>query len=1174
MLPITNNSSYRIRVSYNENQTIIDSHQAGMLKDDTSYIQYGNIRIEFLSNYSDKILATDSIELAKKYQLAPPTISAITVTDTELRYKVRFMRAHLGPPPVTDPIPVDRTQSISIPPDSPPKRASSPKPISSSHSTQRPKNVIDQTLDLLKKSDGYRNKKNYEQALNCINKAFELHNAWLSKTDYNMLYSKILILFALERYDEALECINLYESSDCEYIYVQYELTPNQDQNVETLKKAILARKYKKQSEVEEKYYTPYYDMKQAASQDEKRREDINQGNKYFAAGDWQNALSYFNRALNYFPLNTDICNVKLWPSFVHDILTEGADILIKKAQIYQKLGRSREAKECFQECESCLQRHEVYLRRDEGVVRDHYGNIDDPYVGNKMTNCAEIFLQLGLKDRAKNYLQQCDFLFNQEQETEDDGNRDKYFKRGKCYLILNEYKKTLTNFQTAFKLYMNKYANTIKLLSENYPFDNDSDEIILQKRHGKIIASYIDSENHRCSKDLTQFRFANLLSFPNEDWEAIYPDSIEEHDIELINLIIPACYPILSEIKDFICQTESLGGFKPSFVSPTQESTTKKPIPVEIKNVTPEPHTSAPVVSKIESESQSGGIFLGVNMQNHKASLKKTTPIDSSKKADPSLTKGGFLKKPALRKTPARQLDEPVVENSELASTLTKRKERMTTQVNTPKESVPSSSNIEVKSSGRDSYPTNVDENGRKQKRNELLTEKLSIFIAYRSKLLLKQSKSQNGQNEKEIEHLDQLISRLKKQQLSASSESKQSISISTYEVVKVPGDGHCLYSAVGLYVGKDQNQLREQVAKELESKLPTYESFMELKSHQTPQQYIKSVRQGLEWAGDVEITALMHILQRPIIVVHPGEDPQKRLQNPTEVEKQYSAKGLPILVNYNGINHYDALILVVQDNSPAHSLPYHAQSGGSRTVKENSEPVSKFKEVKQKALNQVNTEKKSIPNHSSPSIAHNAQAFFSSGTTPQKPATSFVKKAQLPSKSEDDSVSNTGTSPAEFFRNRLKPIPEIEKKDNPKRSETKDSPPLGFSSIGITNPPNLKPSEAKNSFFNKPVKEAKVPIQIGIEKGLPKQNPNINSSTTKRVSDIKEGNPAPGVENRPVSSPESHQPSSTPAGLYNNIFSELLNRGAASLGKNKKPDVHSHTGTSFRPAKSEQRH
>lgn len=113
------------------------------------------------------------------------------------------------------------------------------------------------------------------------------------------------------------------------------------------------------------------------------------------------------------------------------------------------------------------------------------------------------------------------------------------------------------------------------------------------------------------------------------------------------------------------------------------------------------------------------------------------------------------------------------------------------------------------------------------------------------------------------------------------------------------------------------------------------------------------------------------------------------------------------------------------------------------------------------------------------------------------------------------------------------------------------------------------------KNSFFNKPTKEATVPIQIGIEKGLPIQNPNINSSTTKRVSDIKEPDPAPEVENRSVSSPESHQPSSMPAGLYNNIFSDSLNKGAASLGNNKKPEhVHSHTNTSFRPAKNGQRH
>ena len=237
------------------------------------------------------------------------------------------------------------------------------------------------------------------------------------------------------------------------------------------------------------------------------------------------------------------------------------------------------------------------------------------------------------------------------------------------------------------------------------------------------------------------------------------------------------------------------------------------------------------------------------------------------------------------------------------------------------------------------DSYLLYVDEKGsfssisslsstNSRKGNELLvidlTERLSILTVWRDKLSLKQSQSFSGQTKKEIERVDKLISQLEKQRLAASSESKQPTPISPYEEVKVPGDGHCLYSAVGLYVGKDQKQLREQVAHELESKPHTYEPFLELKSQQIPKQYIDGVRSGLEWAGNVEIAALMHILQRPIIVVRPGENSQLRAENPTKLEKQYATKGLPILVRYNGKNHYNALILVVQDDPNPTILPY----------------------------------------------------------------------------------------------------------------------------------------------------------------------------------------------------------------------------------------------------------
>jgi hypothetical protein len=124
-------------------------------------------------------------------------------------------------------------------------------------------------------------------------------------------------------------------------------------------------------------------------------------------------------------------------------------------------------------------------------------------------------------------------------------------------------------------------------------------------------------------------------------------------------------------------------------------------------------------------------------------------------------------------------------------------------------------------------------------------------------------------------------------------------------------------LYSAVALYVGQDQQQLRNQVADKLETK--DYKPFLELASGQTAEAYIEGVRRRRgEWAGQAEIRALMDILQRPIIVVRPGQNAQDRMRNPDKSlgEDQYFGRGVPIPVKYNGHNHYDALVMVEEQS------------------------------------------------------------------------------------------------------------------------------------------------------------------------------------------------------------------------------------------------------------------
>ena len=73
-----------------------------------------------------------------------------------------------------------------------------------------------------------------------------------------------------------------------------------------------------------------------------------------------------------------------------------------------------------------------------------------------------------------------------------------------------------------------------------------------------------------------------------------------------------------------------------------------------------------------------------------------------------------------------------------------------------------------------------------------------------------------------------------------------------------------------------------------------------------------MQDLRQGIEWADNLEIAVLMNILNRPIVVV----GPDGKVRNLSSLV----GDGDPIFVQYNGHNHYDALILT--GNSPPREI------------------------------------------------------------------------------------------------------------------------------------------------------------------------------------------------------------------------------------------------------------
>lgn len=132
----------------------------------------------------------------------------------------------------------------------------------------------------------------------------------------------------------------------------------------------------------------------------------------------------------------------------------------------------------------------------------------------------------------------------------------------------------------------------------------------------------------------------------------------------------------------------------------------------------------------------------------------------------------------------------------------------------------------------------------------------------------------------------------------------------IPAFKYIEVPGDGHCLFHAVGLYLGKDQRILRNDVASYMEKNLNEFQEFIGLSRNQTIQNYIQAVRAGEEWADHIEIEILMRALKRPIIIVHPDKDV-------TNLERIQDFKGEPIFVYYKDSIHYDALLVKSQFTS-----------------------------------------------------------------------------------------------------------------------------------------------------------------------------------------------------------------------------------------------------------------
>lgn len=128
-----------------------------------------------------------------------------------------------------------------------------------------------------------------------------------------------------------------------------------------------------------------------------------------------------------------------------------------------------------------------------------------------------------------------------------------------------------------------------------------------------------------------------------------------------------------------------------------------------------------------------------------------------------------------------------------------------------------------------------------------------------------------------------------------------------------QIPGDGHCLFHAVGLHVGQTAESLRQAVAAHLEDNFNQYEPHYASSNNRDFRQHIEDIRTSNEWGDHLEIQAIQCITNRPIIIIRTSE-------NPTIPDDLNEYTLSPIFVYYNGQSHYDAFILL--DGSDARTI------------------------------------------------------------------------------------------------------------------------------------------------------------------------------------------------------------------------------------------------------------
>ena len=166
------------------------------------------------------------------------------------------------------------------------------------------------------------------------------------------------------------------------------------------------------------------------------------------------------------------------------------------------------------------------------------------------------------------------------------------------------------------------------------------------------------------------------------------------------------------------------------------------------------------------------------------------------------------------------------------------------------------------------------------------------------------------------------------------------------------VIGDGNCFYAAVAFYLtrGETVEAMRMMIADHMQEHRDFYRDFITLRPCETIEDYIRRIRETRAWAGNTEIHILTRILRRVIVTI----GPDGQIINLDQVKADIGTyHDTPIFIYYNGVNHFDALLLPPERDSAEELLKELLSSAAPRvTIKQPSEftiPAKKQESVQE---------------------------------------------------------------------------------------------------------------------------------------------------------------------------------------------------------------------------------